>query len=136
MKKSGDQVISDIYNLIRDSGLMSFVNGKLYKDRTARPLNSSTEDVIISFKAGLDGQLQAGAAIVDIYVPDIDSGVGGMTKNIIRAEQISKKCTELFEYRVLGEYYFTLGNMIQTYQEETIEQHFIRIDLRFKRTTF
>lgn len=135
MKKSGDEVINDLYPVIRDSGLLDIIGGKLYKDGTMRPLNSTNEDAVISFKAGLDGQIQDGAVTINIYVPDIDAGFGGKTKNSVRTVAISRKAYELFDNKVIDEYKFSLGNMIQTYREEAIGQHFVSIDLRFRRTT-
>lgn len=136
MKKSGDEVINDLYPIIRDSGLMEQVNGKLYRNGTQRSLNSDKEDVILTFKAGLDGQIQDGAAVVNIYVPDIDSGAGGKTKNILRTSEISRIACEIFDNKVIDEYKFRLGNMINTFHEENINQHFVSVDVRFRRTTF
>lgn len=136
MKKTGDEVLNDLYKIVRDSGLLNEINGSLYKDGTMRPLNSNQEDAIISFKTGLDGQIQDGAAVINIYIPDIDSGAGGKSKNSSRTAAVSKKALELFNNKVLDEYYFYLGNMIQTFREEEIGQHFVSVDLRFKLTTF
>lgn len=136
MKKSGDEVINDLYLIIRDSGLMEFVSGDLYRDGTQRPLNSPKEDVVMTFKTGLDGQIQDGAAVVNIFVPDIDAGVGGLTKDISRTSAISKIACEIFDDKVIGEYKFRLGNMINTFREDKINQHFVSIDVRFRRTIF
>ena len=132
MKKSGDDVLNDLFPIIRDSGLMSIVNGKLYKGGTMRPMSSPKEDVIMTFKAGLDGQIQDGAVVINIYVPDIDIGAGGKTKDSTRTAEISQACYEIFEKKSFGKYLFWYGNMVNTFREEHIKQHFVSIDLRFK----
>lgn len=136
MKKSGDEVLDDLYPLINNSEIMSIISGSLYKDGTMRPLNSTQEDAVMLFKAGLDGQIQDGAIVINIYVPDIDTGAGGKTKDSKRTAEISRKAYEVFENKVVGEYYFRIGNIIQTYREDKIDQHFVSIDLRFRRTAF
>ena len=132
MKKSGDDIIDDLFPIIRDSGLMSIVNGKLYKDGTMRPLNSNKEDVIMTFKTGLDGQFQDGAVVINIYVPDIDINAGGKSKNSPRTTEISKACYEIFDKKSFGNYLFWYGNMVNTFREDAIDQHFVSIDLRFR----
>jgi hypothetical protein len=136
MKKSGDEVLNDLYPLLNGSEYIAMLSGRLYKDGTMRPLNSIKEDTIMSFKAGLDGQIQEGAVTLNTYVADIDNGSGGKTKNSARTAAISAKARELFDNKVVGSYLFRFGNMVQTYREETIGQHFVSIDLRYRMTTF
>lgn len=137
MKKSGDEVLNDLYPPVNASGLIAMLSGKLYKDGTMRPLNSTEEDAILSFKAGLDGQIQEGAVTLNIYVPDIDNGSGGKTKNSARTAAISQKANEEFgEGKHVGNYWFRLGNIVQTYKAEIPNQHFVSVDLRFRLRTF
>lgn len=134
MKKTGGQVLNDVFALIRESGLADFVSGSLYKN--SRPLDSQLEDIVVSFKVGLDGQFQEGALTINIYVPDIDNGSGVKVMDSGRCTAIEAKANEVIPQYVSSEYLFSLGNMIQTYREEEIGQHFVSVDLRFKRTTF
>lgn len=134
MRKTGGQVLNDIYRMIRDSELPAFVSGSLCKN--VRPMNSELEDIVISFKAGLDGQIQDGAVTINIYVPDINDGSGCTVINSARCTQIEAKANEVFKPSVYSDYRFSLGNMIQTFAEPEIGQHFVNVDLRFKLTTF
>lgn len=134
MKKTGGQVINDVFALLKESGLADFVSGSLYKN--SRPLNSQLEDIVVSFKTGLDGQFQDGAVTVNIWVPNIDNGSGQKVINSARCTAIEAKANEVIPQYTSSEYLFSLGNMIQTFEEPEINQHFVNIDLRFRRTTF
>ena len=136
IERSGDEVLNDLFPIVRDSGLMEIVDGELYKDGPMRPLDSDKEDVVMAFKTGEDGQFQEGYVVINIYVPDIDNGSGGNTKNSARTTAISQACYEIFENKSFGEYLFWYGNMVNTFSEDEIGQHFVNIDLRFKHVIY
>lgn len=136
MKKSGDEVLNDLYPLLAESELIGMITGNLYPDGTMRPADSALEDAVLAFKSGTNGQIQEGAVTLNIYVPDIDNGSGGRMKHFERTLAISRKAIELFDQKVLGPYLFSFGNMVQTFPEEALGQHVVSIDLRFKITTF
>lgn len=134
MKKTGGQVLNDVFKLLQESGLADFVSGSLYKN--SRPFNSQLEDIVVSFKTGLDGQFQDGALTVNIYVPDIDNGSGVKVMDSGRCTEIEVKACEIIKPFTSSEYLFSLGSIIQTFEEPDIGQHFVSIDLRFKHRTF
>lgn len=136
MKKTGGQVLDDVFKLLKESGLADFVSGELYKN--SRPLNSQLEDIVVSFKTGLDGEIQEGAVTVNIWIPDIDNGSGEKIMNSARCTEIEAKANDAIPHGVSPdhEYRFSLGNMIRTFKEPEIEQHFVNVDLRFELTTF
>lgn len=136
MKVSADEVIDYLYLRIRECGLMDEIDGDLYKDGSMRPLNSNREDAVLSFRTGTHAQIQQGTIVLNIYVPDIDNGSGLKMKNSARTQQIGRKVCAMFRDRTHGDYSFTLGNMISTFAQPAINQHYVSIDLRFKKTTF
>jgi hypothetical protein len=134
MKKTGGQIEYDVYTLLKDV-IKSEISGTVYL-RGTRPLNSDTEDAVISFMTGLDNQIQTGALNVNIYVSDICIGGEDFVKNISRCNIIEAFMLKVVEQiRVESEYSFTLGQTINTFSEDEINQHFVNVKLKYKRLT-
>ncbi|TXD47339.1 hypothetical protein [Polaribacter sp. IC073] len=134
MKKTGGQIEYEIYNLWKDL-INEEINGTFYL-RGTRPINSDKEDAIISFMTGLDDQMQTGALNINIYVPDIDIGNSNSVKNIARCNELEAFMLQLTEnWTVKSEYKFTLGQTINTFEEDDIHQHFVNVKLKYKRLT-
>ena len=138
MRKTGQQIEDDVFDLVQNSELSSFVKGKIYKEGT-RPADSDNEDAIVSFKTGLDAQFQVGELTLNIYVPDIDNGSKTLVKDIARCREIEEKSDKIVRTFSSGEYLFTLGAIPQTYQLQSEDinkkQHFVNIKLRFSRNS-
>ncbi|MDR1197532.1 MAG: hypothetical protein LBK94_00775 [Prevotellaceae bacterium] len=137
MTKTGQQIEDDVYELVKDSALKSFVNGDVYKYGT-RPCNSKAEDIVVKFVSALSEQIQSGTAVVNIYVLDIDAfDSGNLIRNIERCKQIEQKANEwavsLSANRT--DYLFSLAQTIYTEEEPDINQHFVSIRLKFKLLT-
>lgn len=137
-RKTGSEIEGDVYNLVQQSELKSFIKGTIYKDGL-RPVDSDKEDAIVSFKTGLDYQFQVGELTINIYVPDIDNGGKVLVKNTSRCRAIEVKANEIVRSFTNAEYLFSLGGIIQTFRlqsEDTqVKQHFVNIKLRFKRNS-
>jgi len=138
MRKTGQQIEDDIFGMVRTSPLASFVNGTTYKFGT-RPRGSVKEDIVVKFVTGLDGQIQDGVVVVNIFVPDIDSSTAGyFVRNINRCKQIEMEANIWAATLTAAEsnYKFSLSQMIYTQEEPEIKQHFITVRLKFQLTTF
>lgn len=134
MKKTGGQIELDVFNFWKDS-IKTKIKGSVYL-RGTRPLNAKTEDAVISFMTGLDNQIQTGALNVNIYVPDIGIGREDLVKNIGRCTEIEAFMLNLVEqWSVKSEYKFWLGQTINTFAEDEINQHFVNVKLKYKRLT-
>ena len=138
MRKTGQQIEDDVFDLVQDSELSSFVKGKIYKEGT-RPVDSENEDAIVSFKTGLDTQFQQGELTLNIYVPDIDNGGKILVKDIARCREIESKADSIVRTFTSSEYLFFLGGIPQTFQFQSentkVKQHFVNIKLRFSRNS-
>lgn len=66
--KTSSQIETDFYRLVKNSPIASSIGGKVYRDGT-RPRNNRTEDAVVIFVAGLDGQIQDGVVVVNVFVP-------------------------------------------------------------------
>lgn len=134
MKKTGGQIELDVFNLWKNS-IKTKIKGNVYL-RGTRPLNAKTEDAVISFMTGLDNQIQTGALNVNIYVPDVNIGQEDLVKDIRRCNEIEVFMLNLVEeWSVKSEYKFWLGQTINTFAEDEINQHFVNVKLKYKRLT-
>lgn len=134
MKKTASEITADFYKFIKESDLAKAVNGGVYLDGL-RPANSQKEDIIIAFMTGLfDVFDQTGKVVVNIYVPDKDSS-GIKKKNFQRCREIERACQNFIDTFNSNKYRLMLGNIIQTFAEEDINQHFVNLQIEFRHNT-
>lgn len=136
MIKSGNEIMSDVYDVLRPY-LETVVSGGVYKKE--RPIDASGEDVVIAVSNASAGQFQEGHAYVNIYVPDIDNGTGSLVENVERTTSLSGLhgvICDLLNSVLFGEYDFSPGKAAMTLDEPDIYQHFVSMDIFFKRITF
>jgi len=137
MGKSEKQIEKDVFRIIRDSELKAVIGGVVYRDGM-RPKNATTEDIVVKFLTGIDGQEQSGVVLVHIYVPNIKSpsGDGELVPNITRIDLLEEKANSLLSSLEDTEYLFEKDGTPRSYPAEGIEQHFINVRLYYKRVTF
>ncbi len=137
MTKTGQQIEDDIYELLNNSSLPSVINGTVYKFGM-RPKDSTLEDAIVKFVTGLNGDIQEGVVVVNIYIPDFDAyGDGVMRKDITRCTELEITANKWVETIIDKsiDYLFELQHTIYTEPEYEIDQHFIAIKLKYKLVT-
>ncbi|MCX6222483.1 MAG: hypothetical protein NTZ69_16040 [Bacteroidia bacterium] len=136
MKKTGLQIQDDIFSVIDTSSLKQTIAGKIYKGGM-RPINAKTEDAVVTFLTGLNGQIQTGVVNVNIYVPDIAIGSDGqLVCNIPRCRTLEIAILQIAEALKASEYKIYPDNVVQTFPAPEISQHFINARLKFERITF
>ncbi len=129
MRKTGSEIEQDVYELL-SSEMQGFIRGTVYL-RGGRPINAKTEDAVISFMTGIDAQMQTGALTINVYVPNPENGV---TKNHKRCVEVERFMQNLIEkWSVKSEYHFWLGQTINTFSEDKINQHFVNVKLKYRR---
>lgn len=137
MTKTGQQIEDDVYALITNSPLSKFIGGTVYKFGM-RPMNSTKEDAVVKFVVGIDGQIQTGSLVVNIYIPDIDSsGSEILVRDIARLTEIESAAKD-WVYSLSAadsDYIFSLAATIQSFEEPQIHQHFVSVRLEYKLST-
>lgn len=133
--KTGAEIESDVYNIIKTSALKTAITGTLYRDGL-RPLGAITEDIVVSFLTGIDDQIQSGVVNVNIYVLDIDNGSEVLVKNTTRCKALEIIANTVIQGLIPNEYRFKLASIIQTFKAEGINQHFVNCKIKFQVTTF
>lgn len=137
MEKTEKQIEKDVFRIIRDSGLKAVIGGCVYRDGM-RPKDAKTEDIVIKFLTGLDGQEQSGIVLIHIYVPNIKSPSrdGELVPNITRIDLLEEKANSLLSSLEDTEYLFEKDETPRSYPADGIEQHFINVRLKYRRITF
>ena len=135
MEKTAKQIEKDVFHIIKNSELKNIIGGEFYRAEM-RPKNAMTEDVVVKFLTGIDGQEQSGIVLVHIYVPDIVMNDGESVENITRIDTIEQSLNTLIERITNNEYLFEKDGTPQSYPVEGMEQHFINIRLHYRRITF
>lgn len=132
MKKTGGQIERELFGLLKPA-IDSFINGKLYR-QGMRPIDSAFEDAVLSFMTGLSGQVEVGVLNLNVYVPNVSIGTQ-LVCNITRCTDIEIFLTNLIDSISSTEYELGLGSIVQTFEESSINQHFVNCKIKFKRTT-
>jgi hypothetical protein len=135
MRKTGSQVETDVYK-VAQSVLEDTVRGGVYKNGY-RPHNSKQEDAVVVFVSGLVDQVETGALKVNIYVPNVDFE-GRQVKDGGRCTEMEAYDTVLLESlnETMPEYLFTLSGTTMAISADEIDQHFVNIQIKYKRITF
>ena len=130
--KTGSEVEIDVWNLLRNSTIKTVINGDVYRDHK-RPKNSTKEDAVVIFTAGLSNQIQTGIVTILIYVPDLDIGGGVLEENGARTLAIEKYMAGwLVDLNQKSKYHFKLASTPLTNPEPEIKQHFVSVRLEFQ----
>lgn len=132
MRKTAEEIEEDVYKLVKASLIASEISGGIYRNG-ARPFDSKNEDAVVTFLAGIDGQKQAGVVNINVYVPDIDSGDKLLVKNIARCTVIGGILRDFKESLMKskidasrdGYWFVQSGDMIRTFEEKDINQHYV-----------
>lgn len=133
--KTEQEIERDFYSFVKNSSLGKSIKGKVYRDEM-RPANAKSEDLIIKFYTGVDGQIQTGTVIIDIYVPDIANGDGLKVKNSPRIAELQRLILDFIENNENTEYQMETELSPYTIPSEEIEQHEIKVRIKFNRITF
>jgi hypothetical protein len=142
MRKVAENVEADVIALINAGTLDTTITGGVYASGQ-RPFNSKAEDIVVSFLTGLDGQKQVGIVNINAYVPDILSAGKRLVKNTARCAVIANELN-VFKKLIMtsnlalsrsGYKFLPDGDMIQTFEEPEINQHFVNLRLKFEYLT-
>lgn len=131
MEYTGQMIEDMLYSKVKEN-LASVIGGGFYK-RDTRPFDSNNEDCVVALITGTADQIQEGAVVVNIYVPDIKAKNGQFYKNTARCKTLEQSLVGLPELLNIGnEVRFEKSGMIMTIEEPNINQHFVSLKMRFK----
>lgn len=132
MIKTEKQIERDFYSFIVNSELGKVIRGKVYRDGM-RPNDAKTEDLVVKFLAGIDGQIQSGVVILNLYVPDISYSDGRMVEDMKRIGELEELIISFIFSNGNTEYLMETDGSPVSMMNEEIEQHFIYSRIKFNR---
>lgn len=127
------KVQDDIMALLRESELVDYVTGEVYREGY-RPRDSRKEDIVVIFVTGTPEQVERGAVTLNIYVPDITPYNNGVyVEDGLRVSQI-EHLADLWVRSLKARrtnYLFNLLRTISTMREEATHEHFVVVQLEY-----
>lgn len=138
MEKTSEDIEADVYRILRDSALKKAIGGQVLRDGR-RKKGATTEDAVVKFLSGIDGQEQSGVVLIHIYVPNkAFSDDGELSKDTPRIRELQRVVNNVIanDFDSNTEYVFEKDGTPQSYPVEGIEQHFINVRLKYRRKTF
>lgn len=131
--KTEKQIERDFYLLIKQSNLGAAIRGSIYRSEM-RPKDAESEDIIVKFLSGLDGQIQQGVVILNVYVPDITlRSDGRRVEDKERVAELEELIVDFIENNGSTEYLIESDLTPTSMLNEELEQHLIYARLRFQR---
>lgn len=134
MNKTGKEIQSDIMALLEGSELVNEITGAVYRNGY-RPRGSELEDAVVTFTAGLGGEIQTGVVTVNVFVKDILPYRNGvMVENGARTAQLERLAQNWVDSLKAGvsNYKFELESTIHTSIDAIADEHFVVIRLNYK----
>lgn len=133
MTKTEKTIEKDLYRLVKASTLAGMVSGDVYR-KGMRPENSQKEDIVVKFLSGLEGQIQSGILVLNIYVPDItQKGSSRLVENLSRVEELEQAAEDFVENCASTEYLYELDQSPVSLEVEGIGQHAIYVRIHYQR---
>lgn len=133
--KTEKQIEKDIFRIIKASPINTMIGGTLYR-KGMRPRNAKTEDAVVAFLSGLDGQFQAGVVLLNIYVPMTQNASSDKITDISRVETLEAAVKDFFDECSEVNYLFELRETPYSEDLDEIEQTRINVRIHYTRTTF
>lgn len=138
MEKTAEEIEADVYRILANSAIKDAIGGQVLRDGR-RSKGATTEDAVVKFLSGIDGQEQSGVVLIHIYVPNkMFSNDGELSKDTARIKELSQVINEVISTDFDGntEYIFEKDGTPSSYPVEGIEQYFINVRLKYRRVTF
>lgn len=128
--KTAEEVESDIYTAVKEY-LVGKIKGYTYR-RGARTTNrGDKEDAVVSFLSGLDGQVQTGVVVVNVYVPNERRGDSYSVKNVARSTAVSRTLLNMLKEMRISGYDLRTERTVQTEEDNGATRVTLRIKYKY-----
>ena len=128
--KTAEEVESDVYTAVK-TYLKNSISGYVYR-RGTRPTNrGSKEDAVVSFLSGLDGQVQTGVVVVNVYVPNERRGDSYSVKNVARSTAVSRTLLNMLKEMRISGYDLRTERTVQTEEDNGATRVTLRIKYKY-----
>lgn len=131
--KTEMQIERDFFTFIKDN-IGANIRGGVYRSEM-RPANSTDEDAVIKFLAGIDSQIQTGIMLLHVYVPGITMKDGNVVADKIRIGEIEEMILDFVNDNDNTEYLIETDGTPYASLNNEIGQHVVVARLKFQRIT-
>ena len=133
--KTETQIERDFYRLVKESPVASAIGGQVLRDGM-RARNAKTEDAVVIFNSGLDGQIQDGVVVLNVFVPKKAFGTDTEpVKDIPRVDELEQVIRDWLDSWNNTEYLLPQNRRptIQSLEDPQTNETYIRVRMRFRR---
>lgn len=128
--KTAEEVEGDIYTAV-SKYLKGRIDGEAYR-RGARPTNrGDKEDAVVSFLSGLDGQVQTGVVVVNVYVPHEGRSDTYTVKNVARSTAVARILLNMLKEMRINGYDLRTERTVQTEEDNGATRVTLRIKYKY-----
>lgn len=128
--KTAEEVESDVYTAVKEY-LAGKIKGYTYR-RDVRPTSrGDKEDAVVSFLSGLDGQVQTGVVVVNVYVPNERRGDSYSVKNVARSTAVSRTLLNMLKEMRISGYDLRTERTVQTEEDNGATRVTLRIKYKY-----
>lgn len=135
--KTAKQIEGDFFRLLKESDLIKKLSGDVYREGQ-RAKNSTKEDIVVIYTAGLNGQIQRGTITVQVFVAGLQDTREGAEDLIIedgrRCEEVERMSQKWVDSLSLAKipYKIEQQQTIHTRWIEDIKQSAVIIKLNYE----
>lgn len=122
------EIVDLMYTYLSGSALRAAVTGGLYKNNE-RPVNSTSEDIVISNLGTPNLQMQLSVLNVNVWVPMLEVN-GAWYANHARMETLATLAQDDLQLNVFSGHHFRLQQQL-LFREEEVKQYFINNRVEF-----
>lgn len=135
--KTETQIEKDFFRFVKASSLKDLLAGKIYR-KGMRPRDAKTEDAVVGFQTGRNGQFQSGYVFLNVFVPmQQPKSMTNTVRDIKRVETIESAIIKIFEEEFDDPHYnIEIESTPFAEEIEDIEQTRINTQIHYIRTTF
>ncbi len=128
--KTSEEIEQDLYEVV--SGYLSGkLSGCVYR-RDVRPAcRGGKEDAVVGFLSGLDGQVQTGVVVVNIYVPHTQGGDLYSRKDPKRVKEMARLLYDMLHSIRLSGYDLRSERTIQVEEDNGTSRVTLRIKYKY-----
>ena len=133
--KTGTQIEKDFVHFVKASPIADAIKGQVLRDGM-RKRNAKTEDAVVIFNSGLDGQVQDGCITINVFVPKKPFGKDTEpVKDIGRVDALEQVIRNWLSRFNDSEYLLPAKgrNTINSFEDPETNETYICARIRFKR---
>ena len=133
--KTETQIEKDFYHFVKESPIATAIGGSVLRDGM-RKRNAKTEDAVVIFNSALDGQIQDGFIVINVFVPKKPFGKDTEpVKDIGRIDTLEQVIRDWLDSFNVPEYLLPEDERptIRSLEDPATHETYIYVRIKFRR---